>query len=227
MSRIKPTIIGVLSVYPPLMMLGFATWTELDAFPGGTPVMIAMMVSIPLALGLMLYYVRRIRKNEDVGTAQSVTWSLFTLFGNFSALPILWWVHVWRHRSGAEPGSSQSSPVTRADPGDGNGMSRTHRMALGAFSFAPAVLSGLALAVVSLTAPADSTPALFESAFPIFPAMFLIVIATFNLAGYYLYRVWERTDFGKNRRIIWSAVIILANWLSLPFAWYFIVQKQA
>lgn len=69
--------------------------------PEGPPVWLLALfalhaLTILWALGLMIFYMIDAFRNERVAQDKKVLWAVMLFFGNLLAMPIYWYLYIWR-----------------------------------------------------------------------------------------------------------------------------------
>ncbi len=54
------------------------------------------MFTIFYIFGLLVFYIYNLFKNENVKSDQKVLWALVLFMGNMMAMPIYWYLYIWR-----------------------------------------------------------------------------------------------------------------------------------
>lgn len=107
MSDFTKKLLGILTAWPfvyfvlfILFVIGLIATQPGDLGPiGGLAFLLLMLVhflTIALIIGLQIYYIVNVFKNERIGKDQRVLWVLVLFFGGLFAMPIYWYLNIWR-----------------------------------------------------------------------------------------------------------------------------------
>jgi hypothetical protein len=108
MSKIKKTLLGVLTVLPPLYLVTFIVFfismiLTIDKQPasGGMPpvfqaLMIAHLLTILLMFCLVTFYIFHVFNNNMIPQDKKVLWTILIFMGSFIAMPIYWYLFIWK-----------------------------------------------------------------------------------------------------------------------------------
>lgn len=101
--------IAIASVLPVLYMIfffGFILFMMLTTFYGKEPnkeafdfmpvLFIMHFAIILLMFGLLAFYMFYLFKTERVPQDKKVLWAVLLFMGNFIAMPIFWYIYIWR-----------------------------------------------------------------------------------------------------------------------------------
>ena len=105
MSRNRKLLLGALTLWPPIyMVLFFASIVVLfatndDGNGAGPPFAVlfaAHAATILLMFGLLAVYLTHLMRSSFVPHDQRIVWVLMLIFANMIAMPIYWWLYVWK-----------------------------------------------------------------------------------------------------------------------------------
>ena len=106
MSDFQKKLLGVLTAWPfayiilfIFAIIGLVTTQPGDLEIGGLPLLLFMLVhflTIALSIGLQIFYIVNVFKNERIGKDQRIIWVLALFFGGLFAMPIYWYLNIWR-----------------------------------------------------------------------------------------------------------------------------------
>lgn len=108
MSKTIKLIVGLLTIWPfAYMILFFITILSLVFFSRGPepevgpPPLIALIfplhiLTMLLIMGLTIFYMVNVFRNERVVKDQKVLWAVVLFLGNVLAMPIYWYLYIWK-----------------------------------------------------------------------------------------------------------------------------------
>ncbi len=71
------------------------------------------LLSMLLIMGLNIFYIVNVFKNDRVDKDKKVLWAVVLFMGNVIAMPIYWYLYIWRENP--VPMASEPLPLNRAD----------------------------------------------------------------------------------------------------------------
>jgi hypothetical protein len=106
----KPTkvLIGLATLWPLVYMILFFAFIFLTIFLGpgpgperGMPPLMALIFGLHLLtmiviLGLSVFYIVDVFKNERVDKDKKALWAIVIFFGNMIAMPVYWYLYIWK-----------------------------------------------------------------------------------------------------------------------------------
>jgi hypothetical protein len=117
MSRGKAIVLAIFTAWPFLYILLFMCvifGTMMSGFSGGEPpsgLPAVFMIILPLhfltmleILALLVIYVVHLFKTDRVPQDKKALWAVVLFFGNVMAMPVYWYLYIWRERKPQEPG---------------------------------------------------------------------------------------------------------------------------
>lgn len=108
MSRSKKIILGIATFWPILYMVIFFLFvfsqfftvfssSEFEGPPTGFLIIFGLhFLTIVLLFILLFIYVRNVFKNERISQDKKALWAVVLFFGNFIAMPIYWYLYIWK-----------------------------------------------------------------------------------------------------------------------------------
>lgn len=106
MSDFQKKFLGFLTAWPFAYFLLFILFVIRliatqpgDLEIGGFSFLLLMLLhflTIALIIGLQIYYIVNVFKNERIGKDQRILWVLVLFFGGLFAMPIYWYLNIWR-----------------------------------------------------------------------------------------------------------------------------------
>jgi hypothetical protein len=112
MNKSAKLLLGAASVWPPIYMLLFMVVAVYSIFSRGSepPAIWALIIplhilTILLSIGLMIFYMVNVFRNDRVNKDMKVLWAVVLFMGAIIAMPIYWYLYIWRKVS--------SSPAPR------------------------------------------------------------------------------------------------------------------
>jgi len=127
MSKTTKLLLGLATIWPFVyMILFFITIFSVVLFsrgadPGaGPPPLIALIfplhiLTMLVIMGLTIFYMVNVFKNERVVKDQKVLWAVVLFLGNVLAMPIYWYLYIWKEASpaaGSAPGQLGSADTS-------------------------------------------------------------------------------------------------------------------
>ena len=109
MQKSTKLLLGAATLWPFVYMFLFfiLVFSMLFLGPGAERVMpfvfVLHMLTILLVLGLTVFYIVDIFKNERVEKDKKVLWAMVIFFGNMVAMPVYWYLYVWKEAAVAGP----------------------------------------------------------------------------------------------------------------------------
>jgi preprotein translocase subunit SecG len=108
MTKKKAVILGVFTVLPFLYIISFITfWVKMfillqNGEPNSLnhvfliifPIHFAIMIEI---IVLLVIYIKDVFKNTYIEETKKTLWLLVLFFGNLIAMPIYWYINIWKH----------------------------------------------------------------------------------------------------------------------------------
>ena len=113
MTRVKKILLGILTIWPLVWGIIFifqvlttliasfavqdiagALWT----FGSIAVLIIIHYLTLLLVLGLLIYYVLRVLNHPQYDTLTRVVWLLLLVFAGLVAMPVYWYLHIWKAR---------------------------------------------------------------------------------------------------------------------------------
>jgi hypothetical protein len=125
MSDFQKKLLGVLTAWPFAYFLLFFAFIfgmialdpgELQGFfaLGFLLVMLIHFLTIFLIIGLQIFYIVNVFKNDRVGKDQKIIWTIALFLGGLFAMPIYWYMNIWRE----VPDGGQYRGLTSGDEFD-------------------------------------------------------------------------------------------------------------
>jgi hypothetical protein len=106
MSKFKKKLLGFLTAWPFAYMILFMLFVflmilmEPGAGSGFGPLILLIfpvhILTIFLIIGLQIYYIVDVFNNKRVGQDQRVIWVIALILGGMLAMPIYWYLNIWR-----------------------------------------------------------------------------------------------------------------------------------
>src|SRR3954466_9221278 len=105
MSRRRKLTLAVVTAWPLLYMVLFIGWIVWafassaagdDALPGFGVVFGLHIATMLLILGLTIFYVLHALRSGRVPPNERLLWVVILFVGNAIAMPIYWWLYVWK-----------------------------------------------------------------------------------------------------------------------------------
>ena len=108
MSKTIKLLLGLVTIWPfAYLILFFITIFSLVLFSagaetaGGPPPLIALIFPLHLLtmlviMGLTVFYMVNVFRNERVVKDQKVLWAVVLFLGNVLAMPIYWYLYIWK-----------------------------------------------------------------------------------------------------------------------------------
>lgn len=108
MSKFWKIILGIATAWPFLYFLLFILFIFLliALSPGGDPgnlfgvffgfVFVIHFLTIFLILGLQIFYIVNAVKSESLTQNMKIVWIIALFFGGFVAMPIYWYINIWK-----------------------------------------------------------------------------------------------------------------------------------
>ncbi len=110
MSKKAKILLGIGSILPiiwlPFFILGVIGITLMPN-ENIMPFLIIILIlghfiAIFTLIGMMVFYVIKVIQNKSMSTENKVFWCLGLFFGTFIAVPIYWYIHIWRGKNSTE-----------------------------------------------------------------------------------------------------------------------------
>lgn len=125
MSKFKKKLLGFLTAWPFAYILLFMMFIfgmialEPDKLQGVFAVgfllvLLVHFLTILLIFGLQIFYIVDVFRNDRVKQDQKVLWVLALFFGSLIAMPIYWYINIWRE----VPGEGQYRGLSSGDAFD-------------------------------------------------------------------------------------------------------------
>jgi len=121
----KPTkvLLGLATLWPFFYLILFfvVIFSTVVFRPGsgesGPPPLIALILPLHLftmlaVMGLMVFYIVNVFRNDRVDKDQKALWAVVLFMGNMIAMPIYWYLYIWREPPAAD--SAASVPGAKA-----------------------------------------------------------------------------------------------------------------
>jgi len=163
--------------------------------------------SIPVML--ILTFVNAVR-NKRFSKDQRQNWIIFLVFANILAIPVYWYLHIYR-----EP---QQEPPPRAKP-DPNWAGRTKRFKIALLSLSLTPLLFFATTII-LFMYSDTT---IEAAY-FFGWLYLLGII--GLIVFYVIDAQKNPNVDQNQKSLWIVLFILSNIVVFPVYWYLYIWRE-
>ena len=109
MTKAKAITLAVFTVWPFLYMIlfmasffiSFLTMGQQHQPPGGMPLMFKIILPLHLLtmlemFGLMAIYMIHLFKTESVASDKKALWAVVLFMGNILAMPIYWYLYIWK-----------------------------------------------------------------------------------------------------------------------------------
>ena len=124
MNKPVKIALGLASVWPILygvlfftMVIGTIFSAQRDAPPAGFPVafgilMVLHLLTILLSLGLMVFYIVRIVREPRHDPEKRIIWILLLVFAGWAAMPVYWYLYIWREGAWGEGGATSDASPT-------------------------------------------------------------------------------------------------------------------
>ncbi len=110
----KKILLGILTIYPIVYTMFFfiiifsSFFNMFNNYNGGMlflvfPVILIMhLLTIIDIMGLTIYYILHAVKNESLEQDMRIVWIVLILLGNMIAMPIYWYLNIWREDNNSE-----------------------------------------------------------------------------------------------------------------------------
>ena len=111
----KPTkvLLGLATLWPFFYLILFfaVIFSTVVFMPGsgepGPPPLIALILPLHLftmlaGMALMVFYIVNVFRNDRVDTDKKALWAVVLFMGNMIAMPIYWYLYVWREPPAAD-----------------------------------------------------------------------------------------------------------------------------
>lgn len=127
MTRGKAIVIGLASLWPILYLFVFlfhfvrtilstATGSGGPPFGGHFAVFFGLHVlTMLLSFGLMIYFIVHLFRNASIPPDKKPLWAIVLFMGGMAAMPIYWFLHLWRPLDGS-PTTGATSAEKAIDP---------------------------------------------------------------------------------------------------------------
>ncbi len=114
MSKFWKKVLGIATVWPFAYFIMFFMFivATIAAGPGDGGslqgiyamlflfVMLIHFLTIFLIIGLQIFYIVNVFKNDRVGKDQKIIWTIALFLGGLFAMPIYWYLNIWREVPG-------------------------------------------------------------------------------------------------------------------------------
>ncbi len=143
MSKPAKIILGVVTVAPIVFMIMvfvvvFSTASSIfssahagrvpseDAFPSVFGAIFTMQILLwLLTVGLTIFYIINVFKNDRVEKDKKALWAVVIFMGNIMAMPVYWYLYIWREPEVQVPGWGGRGYLNDAGTGQRAGDYRT------------------------------------------------------------------------------------------------------
>ena len=98
------------------MILFFLLVFSMVLFPGaegesGAPPLVLLifplhLLTMLIVMALMVFYIVNVFKNERVDKDQKVLWAVVLFMGNMIAMPVYWYLHIWKSAPAVNPSTT-------------------------------------------------------------------------------------------------------------------------
>ena len=245
MSRTTKILLGIASFWPFLYIglflifcLGFvliipashATSPKLSLIiPVAFVAVFAVHILTILGMiALLVYYLVHLFKTDRVPQDQRVLWAVVLFLGGLPALPVYWYVNIWKETPiPISVGPLSESGMVRADR-----WPRQGKLVLGLLTVWPLIWGSVfGLAVPRIFEPlfagkGSPSPEIVISAISLFAVHFATVMLMMGLLVLYLMHVGTSGRVPKNRTALWIVLIFLGNMLAMPVYWYLYIWRE-
>ena len=110
MNKGLKLLLGAVTIWLPFYLLLFMGVAFYSAFSGSSEPSVIWAVIIPLHLltmlltiGLMIFYVVNVFRNEQVKKDAKVLWAVVLFMGGIIAMPVYWYLYIWRDMPNTSP----------------------------------------------------------------------------------------------------------------------------
>lgn len=117
MSRGTKVFVGLLSFLPIILLIAFflmflfiipslSEWdngyepTVQEVFTVFGPIFILAIVMGILSLGLLVFFIMHLVRNNTIDTTERIIWVLVFLFAGLVGYPIYWYMRIWKDDKG-------------------------------------------------------------------------------------------------------------------------------
>lgn len=123
MSKSAKVMLGIATLWPIIYMLLFmafffymaatlATGTHTHGHNAGPPDLFFLifpvhMLTILWIFGLTAFYIVNLFKNERVSKDTKALWAVVIFLGNMLAMPVYWYLYIWREPPQVTPSASE------------------------------------------------------------------------------------------------------------------------
>jgi hypothetical protein len=111
MKKSNTILLGLATVWPFLYMILFFLFVFSAIFLGqgdgdGIPIMFGLILPLHfltmfLIMGLTVFYIVNVFRNEQVDRDKKVLWAVVLFLGNLIAMPVYWYLYLWRPATAA------------------------------------------------------------------------------------------------------------------------------
>jgi heme/copper-type cytochrome/quinol oxidase subunit 2 len=124
-SRGKAIVLGIFTAWPILYMMffmcvvfGMFVLMSTGGQGGGSEPPMILWIIFPLHLLTMLevvvllvIYILHVFKTDRVPQEQKALWAVVLFLGNAIAMPVYWYLYIWREQNAAKPESAPGAQV--------------------------------------------------------------------------------------------------------------------
>jgi hypothetical protein len=103
MSKKAKVALGITTALPMVYMLFFLTVMSAVFISSWKPseellrrIAMAHILCILLLIGLLIFYIRHVLKNQELRAEQKTFWLVLLLFGGAISMPIYWYLYIFR-----------------------------------------------------------------------------------------------------------------------------------
>ena len=108
MKKIGAIILALITLEPILYLILFFTFIiktfmsfgnnlDLDKEPGIVQILFPLhFLTMLILFGLLIFYVVNVFRNALIESDKKVLWLIVIFFGNIIAMPVYWYIHIWK-----------------------------------------------------------------------------------------------------------------------------------
>ncbi|SRR6266498_4510071 len=128
MNKSTKILLGLATLWPFLYMILFFVFIFSSILfmprPGaeesGPPFFFAVFIALHLStmlwiMGLTVFYMVNVFRNDRVDKDKKVLWAVVMFMGNMIAMPIYWYLYIWKEGPGSLPSQSSLGSTDTSD----------------------------------------------------------------------------------------------------------------
>ena len=174
---------------------------------------LAAFVSIPVQ---WIFFIANVFRNTKIAKDKKTLWVALLIFFHFVIFPFYWYFYIWRDDKEPKKEQTPTPPITPISV-----IPRFRSKSIRALILAISILP----IIFFLTAVISLYTGLPHSIFYAFGILLYALLP--GLIIFYVIDVFHNQNVARDKRAIWTLLLIAGNFVVFPFYWYTYIWKKS